>query len=192
METKGEINISPKYRKDDYLNLNLTINSGEIDWGKAIDIFKDRIVGRYFDQINALSNDINANGFTIMALNCLLIEALFQFRDGKDMTPGKNSKAYPRFLVEEFPHVFDVTSADLFYQSIRCGILHSAQTKEGARLSDDDSFIVNLVSGELVVSVLGITNQLKHYFDTYVNKLRDPNQRTIRTNFVKKMKFICR
>lgn len=192
METKGEINISPKYSRDDYLHLNLTINSSEADWGKAIDIFKDRIVGRYFEQIDILSNDINANGFTIMALNCLLIEALFQFRDGKDETPGKNSKAYPRFLVEEFPHIFDTLSADLFYRSIRCGILHSAQTKEGARLSDDDSFVVKLDSNDLVVSVVRITNQIKNYFNTYVNKLRDPNQITIRTNFVKKMRFICR
>ena len=89
METKGEVNISPNYNKDSYLNLNLTLQSSEADWNTAVAILKDRIEGRYINQIDLLSNDVNANGFTIMALNCLLIETLFQFRDGEEETTGK-------------------------------------------------------------------------------------------------------
>ena len=78
METKGEINISPQYSRDDYHKLKLSTTSSESDWKCAVNILKDRIQGRYINQIDLLSDDINANGFTIMALNCLLIEALYQ------------------------------------------------------------------------------------------------------------------
>lgn len=106
METRGEVNISPNYNKDSYLNLNLTLQSSEADWNTAVAILKDRIEGRYINQIDLLSNDVNANGFTIMALNCLLIETLFQFRDGEEETPRPNSKTYPAFLLKEFSTAF--------------------------------------------------------------------------------------
>lgn len=193
MEANGEIKISPKYSKEEYLNLKLSIRSDESKWSKAIDIFKDRIIGRYFNQIDLLSYDINSNGFTIMALNCLLIESLFQFRDGVDKTPGKNSQAYPRFLEEAFPHVFDSSSkANMFYHSVRCGILHSAQTKDGARLSDDSSFVIRLDNNVLVVSVLGLTNELRKYLNNYVIKLGGSAETKLRNAFIKKMSYICR
>ena len=108
MEAKGEINISPNYNKDSYLNLNLTLQSSEFDWNTAVTIFKDRIEGRFLNQIDLLSNDVNANGFTIMALNCLLIETLYQFKEGKDKTPSRcNKDVYSNFLIQEFPGVFN-------------------------------------------------------------------------------------
>ena len=109
MEAKGEINISPNYNKDSYLNLNLTLQSSEFDWNTAVTIFKDRIEGRFLNQIDLLSNDVNANGFTIMALNCLLIETLYQFKEGKDKTPSRcNKDVYSNFLIQEFPGVFNI------------------------------------------------------------------------------------
>lgn len=193
METKGEINISPNYNKDSYLKLNLTLKSGAADWNEAIAILRDRIEGRYFNQIALLAHDINANGFTIMALNCLLIETLFQFRDGKEETPRPNSKTYPAFLLQEFSSAFtDQQVAESFYSNIRCGILHSAQTKNESRLSDREDVIVTFDGETLVVSVKGITSMLKTYFERYLQKLSDPNESTLRTNFIKKMKFVCR
>ena len=194
METKGEIKLSPKYKKDDYSKLNLNANSDDQVWDQAIEIIKDRIYGRYFNQIDLLSNDINANGFAIMALNCLLIETLLQFRDGKAETPAKNNKAtYSNFLIEEFSSAFDTQpKAGRFYTDIRCGILHSAQTKNNSRLSDRKGFVVKFENDTLVVSVKGVSNVLKDYFKSYVKKLSDPKETTLRKNFVKKMKFVCR
>ena len=42
MEAKGEINISPNYNKDSYLNLNLSLQSSQSDWNTAVAILKDR------------------------------------------------------------------------------------------------------------------------------------------------------
>jgi hypothetical protein len=60
METKGEVNISPQYSRDDYHNLKLSETSSTPDWERAVNIFVDRIQGRYINQIDLLSNDINA------------------------------------------------------------------------------------------------------------------------------------
>lgn len=47
METKGEVNISPRYNRDDYYNLKLSVTSSESDWKYAVNILKDRIQGIY-------------------------------------------------------------------------------------------------------------------------------------------------
>ena len=82
MENKG-ITISPKYSQKDWLDLDLSKNSTE-DWNKVIEIFKDRMNGRYFKQIEALNNNLDISikffsGFVIMSITCLLIETLEQF-----------------------------------------------------------------------------------------------------------------
>ena len=59
-----------------------------------MDILNDRIQEKYLRQINELSSDISAKGFAIMALNCLLIEILLQFKEGVKETVGRNCKSY--------------------------------------------------------------------------------------------------
>lgn len=194
METKGIIKISPKYGKSDYHKLKLSLNSDESSWKAAIDIFKDRIQGRYLNQIDLLSCDINANGFAIMAINCLLIETLYQFENGLEKTEErKNKEKYTDFLKKMDSVSFDSdTKAESFYFNIRCGILHSAQTKRGARLSDEEGFVVKTENGVLIVSVKGVTDLLKKYFNKYTKKLLDANETELRKNFIEKMKYVCR
>lgn len=192
MESKGEVNISPRYKKEDYLCLNLSEQSSDRDWNKAIDILKDRIEGRYFNQIDLLSHDINANGFTIMALNCLLIEALYQFKEGKKQT-GNNKVEYSTFLTQAFPGEFNTKHlAQRFYSDIRCGILHSAQTYNESRLSDREDFVVKSENGILLVSVKRISALLRTYFDSYVDKLLDHKNLELRKMFIEKMHYVCK
>ena len=129
-----------------------------------------------------------------MALNCLLIETLYQFKEGKDKTPShRNKEVYSDFLMQEFPLVFNTQNiANSFYSNIRCGILHSAQTKNESRLSDREGIAVVLEGNTLVVSVKGMSLLLKKYFQWYLQKLSDPNEVTLRNNFINKMKFVCR
>lgn len=193
METKGEVNISPQYNRDDYHNLKLSITSSESDWECAVSILKDRMRGRYINQIDSLSNDINANGFAIMALNCLLIEALYQFENGLKETKSSNKEKYANFLKQMDSASFSVgTVAEDFYTHVRCGILHSAQTKAESRLSDREGFVVTIENNVLIVSVVGVTNLVKNYFNSYAGRLLDSNETELRKNFIKKMTFICR
>ena len=194
METKGEVRISPKYSRDDYHKLKLSPTSDNTTWETAVNIFRDRINGRYLNQIDLLSKDINANGFTIMALNCLLIEAFYQFENGLDETEKRqNKEKYSSFLKKIDSVSFNnVTLAEDFYSYIRCGILHSAQTKAESRLSDREGFVVAVEDGVLVISVKGFTDLVKKHFNNYSSMLLDGSDSILRKNFVKKMKFVCR
>lgn len=194
MEYNGDIYLSPKHKKEEYKKLNLSLSSDDDVWKKAVEIFDDRISGRYFSQITQLSDNINKNGFAIMALNCLLVETLFQFSEGKSQTPsGKNGTSYASFLQTEFPTAFDSQDKAMrFYKNIRCGILHSAQTTEKSRLTCDESYEINLEDDILSVSVKGFSDLIETYFKEYKKKLLAPSETRLRENFIKKMRYVCR
>jgi len=98
IKDKG-IKISPNYYQSDWNELNLTSNNLN-DWNKAIEIFNDRIEGRYFKQIQAMDENKDRSiglysGFAIMSLTCLLIETIEQFWEGNIQT-SKNSITNPK------------------------------------------------------------------------------------------------
>ncbi|PZR20504.1 MAG: hypothetical protein DI539_10660 [Flavobacterium psychrophilum] len=97
-----DIKISPKYYQSDWRALDLTKNNKN-DWSKAIDIFKDRIEGRYLKQIEALDTNADKDirfysGFAIMSLTCLLIETLEQFWTGNPQTSRKSKTSIKKKL----------------------------------------------------------------------------------------------
>lgn len=94
--------------------------------------------------------------------------------------------------MQEFPDFNTKDIAESFYTDIRCGILHSAQTKNESRLSDREGFVVTFEGCTLVVSVKGVSSLLKTYFENYLQKLSNASEVILRRNFIKKMTFVCR
>lgn len=200
MEHRGDTYISVNYKKEEYKFLELSPYSKNIDsWQRAIDIFEDRIEGRYLKVLSNLmdQNNLMRDGFVIMAVNCLLLETLLQFKMGWDETPsGQNKSSYKIFLKEAFPTVFKTNkSAEKFYTDIRCGILHSAQTKKKSKLTFDKNYVIDLVNYEgedyIYVDVYYMTQAIEKYYLNYVRNLKVENH-SDRFNFVKKMDYICK
>ncbi|MCM0624039.1 hypothetical protein M5J14_05815 [Lysinibacillus sp. OL1_EC] len=195
MEYNNESFISLRYTKDDFLDLRLCLNSDD-NWDTAIEIFQDRIQGRYFNVIDELiqREELMRDGFIIMALNCLLIETLLQFKNGWDETEGGNKRSYSDFLVSEFPRIFNLSLAGKFYSDIRCGILHSAQTKGKSKLTFNEDYVVKLVKYQnkeyVKVDVKNFTTEIRNYYNRYL-KMIENNKGDIRENFRKKMMYIC-
>lgn len=195
MERYGRTYISPEYTREDFLELGLSLESFDWVWQRALDIFEDRFQRRYFDPIGILMGDVNRNGFAIMALLCLLIETLYQFRDGLTAAqPGKNRESYVNFLRLNLPDVFDrAQKAECFYGDIRCGILHSAQTKNGSQLTFGKNYTVELFEGKKIrVDVRNLADRIWDYYMEYKGRLLNPEEVYLRENFIKKMKHICR
>ena len=124
-------------------------DANSVNWPKAIEIIKARIEHRYFlplEQIIKSDEDsIKYNcGFLIMSIDCLLIETLNQFylgiytsdekynRNNPDLNFRKNKHAFRDFFnySSYFPDFKNNEPViNLFYNEIRCGLLHQAQTK---------------------------------------------------------------
>lgn len=80
--------IAKGYKEDDFCRLDLS-SSITKDWNMAIDIFISRMEPRYLDSVRLLIAEDQKSelrkrkfGFAIMAINCLLIETLYSFRNG--------------------------------------------------------------------------------------------------------------
>lgn len=181
--------ISPRYSREDYLQIDLKINSPEKAWNYAVEIFENRFNGRYFSVIDLLERHLLDYGFAIMTLNCLLIEALMQFREGYPETPrDANIKEYKNFLVKHLG--FNENSAKRFYKEIRCGLLHSAETKNGSFFKIKNSKMIGYgQKGVLYVDINQVTKKIRDYFNMYCSELRDQESvnTELRANFIKKM-----
>lgn len=185
-----DVSISPQYTVQHWRALNF---SREEDWQKAVDIFEDRIRGRFLTMIDHIQHELFA-GFAVMALDCLLIETLQQFYEGVHETSGQPRDYFKRFLTQTpFEEHFDEKMAECFYTHIRCGILHQAEIKGSSRIRIDTPDLVRWADDRqgLVINRKKFHRKLAEVFANYVAQLRDPTNQGLRAKFRDKMDAIC-
>jgi hypothetical protein len=159
-------------------------------------MFVDRIETRFLEFIRLIERK-EPSGFVVMALDCLLIETLEQFRNGVPETPaGKSKNYFVNFLTKQsFGSLFNQTLAERFYYQIRCGILHQAEIKGDSRIVITKSVPLVKPSKQngLIINRKLFHTQLVKEFNDYVSRLRkyDPPDQRLRANFKKKMDCIC-
>jgi len=194
------------------------------DWPRMIQIFKDRMDFRYFGAIKAMI-DADENqptrryGFAILALDCLLLETLHQFYKGfkesrgngrsvegvkrKITKRGSNGQFFCEFLMQSsfvFKSFFESQpgAAIIFYQDVRCGILHSGETQKATlirvhKCNEDQNKLFEMIGEEEGIILYRDTFQrlLDQEFAEYCTNLKDENLKELRRKFVKKMGYIC-
>jgi hypothetical protein len=102
---------------------------GPEDWDTAINIVEDRIKGRWLDAADQLQREPHSGfGFAILALDCIVLESLWGFMNGKPTPLGQGEQVYRDILTG--PH-FEFTKAqsDGFLAQVRHGIMHDAETR---------------------------------------------------------------
>lgn len=186
------LKISPNYDIDYWKTLSFKTES---DWQKAIDIFEDRIRGRFFKVIDKFKKYTFA-GFAVIALDCLLIETLQQFFEGAYETPRKMSeKFFVKFLTQTiFKDDFDRSKAKLFYRQIRCGILHQAEIQGSSRILKQNTPLVMIADDNdgLIINRDLFHDKLTTVFEDYITSLRNPLNTNLRQKFRIKMNYICK
>ncbi len=75
------------------------------------------------------------NGFTMMAISCLMIEALESFRRGWANSNHKSEAAFCYFFNTNDSFKELRGHCEQFYKNVRCGILHQAETTGGWRIT---------------------------------------------------------
>ena len=191
MFINNDIYISPRFSRRNYVDLGLNSESAPDIWQNAVQIFEDRIKGRYLDPIYKLiDEDPNRNGFSAMALMCLLVDTFMQFRFGLPQSENRKSKWNYIVFMNKYLNIREDISSK-FYSDIRSGILHSAETRNGSYLIPDDYITIEPLRIErktiLKVSVRGMFRDIVQYFQNYCNELMDANNVECRRNFITKM-----
>jgi hypothetical protein len=174
------------------------------DWDTAINIFEDRIQGRFLNQI-ALIEGQYSSGFAVMALDCLLCETLQQFKEGREKSERFGITFIKFLTTSSFQNFFGTDQnkttsiAGVFYDQIRCGILHQAEAKSTSLIVFDyKSPLVDWSDTAhlgVVVNRRKFHKQLVQEFKSYISLLRNSpaihNQEPWKS-FKQKMDFICK
>ena len=171
------------------------------DWDIAVGVLESRIRGRYLDPIDFLIAAEETKppterrfGFTILAVDCLVIETLEAFIEGLEDTEGKSRATFCKFLRSRPLFAAEFTTEDLaeqFYYQFRCGILHQAEVGGDSRVWSIGP-LLQFDDGQIIVNRTKFHEVLKAEFETYLTELRDKKNTVLRTNFRTKMDFISR
>jgi hypothetical protein len=170
------------------------------DWATAVQILEGRIHERYIEPIDHLIAAEETRppterrfGFTVLAVDCLLIETLGAFLDGLEDTEGKSKVTFCRFLTTRplFAGDFTEDLAKRFYKEFRCGILHQAETGGDSKVWSVGPLIRD-DGGKLSVNRNKLHERLKAEFQNYLAELRNPANVDLRSKFRAKMDFISR
>jgi hypothetical protein len=195
----GELNhdnlsISPRYRVNNWVNARDANN-----WDEMINIFYDRIESRYLKPVRLIARDNEIgefSGFSILAIDCLIIETLNQFYLGVDETVSPHKMAFWNFFQnsDHFKNHFSQIKAFTFYSHYRCGILHQAQTKLKSVVRIDQKEMIQTVTARvsdgLIVDRSRFHSALEDEIASYTQKLKNGDV-NLRANFVTKMNIIC-
>ena len=190
--------IAPNFTSDQWRKLDL--EKSEDDWQTAIGVLDNRLQSRYIEPVELLiesEKDLNASdkkfGFTILAIDLLLMETIQAFKEGLETTDGKSKLVFMRFLEKSprFSGFFTTNKQrEKFYKEFRCGILHQAEIQSSALVWS----IGELYERQLDMEVLNrnaVHNALKADLQDYIAQLRKPESKELRNNFKKKMNFLA-
>lgn len=211
MEIAGKLTIK------DWIDLvgNIEENEVTIDydsnekWSLAFYFFEERIRTRYLNPIEAIlkMDDNLGEGFAVVNLQCSLIEMIECFINGlifnypnfikpSGAIYNKGSKSvFESFFKERKPFCgLDIDGLD-FYKSVRCGLLHETQTKNGwiIRAEGIDKSIENKI-----IFRNNFQRELEDLIIDYKSsivegkKLNNIESIELRKNFISKFNHICK
>jgi hypothetical protein len=135
----------------------------------------------------------NRHGFAILAVCCLMVEALESFRQGWPDTNRRSEAAFCGFFQShnEFSDLRPV--AHEFYRSIRCAILHQAETTQGWRIHRGSGTLYTTDGVIHWVSAWEFAQRLRRVLHAYSNSLETSDWRSPMWNKARaKLHAICR
>ena len=151
MKIAGNLTIS------NWEELSANLNCGnDNNWGRAFYFFEERIRTRYINPIKSILEigDNLGEGFAVVNLQCSLIETIesfingcnseyntkirkTQWKKGFTIIFNSNKEIFISFFNNRTPFKELNIDGGLFYQDVRCGLLHETQTKNNWKIKCD-------------------------------------------------------
>ncbi|MFZ6673084.1 hypothetical protein [Undibacterium sp. Xuan67W] len=202
MSNNRETYIAGKNTRADWIALRDTLIVGVPNgWDKAFtEFFEARLKLRYLDPIQVLQDKRTSNGegFSIVAIQCSLIEFFESMEQGKNYRHcnrgeqpaqfeySKSKKLFVKFLSTQppFSEAFSEGAAEDFYANVRCGLVHEARTKNGWRILANDTNGRFVSVADRIVYRNDFQLAIKSYVRAYGQKL--PNDPALQEAFIRK------
>jgi gamma-glutamyl AIG2-like cyclotransferase len=205
-----DMKIADQYTVADWNAMKPLLIPGRRDnWENAFDqFFRKRIETRYFKPIRLLQEhgDDKGEGFSIVAIQCSLIEFLASTRTGKSYKYLKNGgelgkfeynnskDVFIEFLTDTLPfkeHFSEL--AKCFYKNVRCALLHEARTKGKWKIIADskDNKIIRWTgqNSEKILYRNNLQEAFEKYVDDYGEKLK--TCKCLQAAFIRKFDSLC-
>lgn len=193
--------IAPGFASEDWLHLRSQLPEDgawpgtEAKWSRAIEAIRTRIEKRYFASVSCLRSSQHA-GFAVLALDCLLLETIESFRNGRRASNSGESRAACIRLLTESPHFrahFNEERASRFFAAVRNGLLHDGETRDGwlVKRSKRYSIVQDLGDGYIVVNRNKFHAAIEAEFGDYISGLSVPENTELRMNLVKALDDLC-
>lgn len=178
MELDGKKMYSPKYPLAELR---------DADDEKVLEAFGDRIRNWYIGPIASMLKD-PGNDFTSLAIECMLLDALSGYYFGlqKDSSP----KTFKDFTREVVPGMKERSTAEMFYDAFRNGILHETRIKKSGFISRRVDDVVVEDNGALYVNPQELHEVLQNWFDSYHKMLSE--KEGLRKRFFDRFIFLFR
>ncbi|ATG46330.1 hypothetical protein CEW89_01350 [Celeribacter ethanolicus] len=183
----------------DQLSQGATVELWEETYVKFL---KTRLYTRYLGPIDWLKDQTNGEGFTIVSIQCALIEFLAALKVGKNYRfpqngeqlsaheYSKSKELFCDFLSSSEPFKEWFVSEDVavdFYANVRCGLLHEARTKGGWKIKASGDVAIDY--DKKVVYRKQLDDAIREYLCNYKEKLKsDPD---LQAAFIRKFNHLC-
>lgn len=158
------------------------------DKEKIANFISERFTERY---IAPFSNNKQKNGFSMLAISCLMIEALESFRQGWPNSDRKSALAFCYFF-DRSTNFHELKGyCQEFYKHIRCGLLHQAETTGGWHITRKKNTLfekdTKTIDATLFLEKVGLE------VEAYANELKESewNSQLWKKTRVK-LKHICK
>ena len=205
----NEVKIAGRLTTENWYNISKTLNSKEAErWRAAFKLFEIRTITRYLNPIKEIINMElnNGEGFAVVNLQCSLIETLecfingwkFEYPnfikpDGNSFTGSRN--VFLSFFHNRTPFKLSQIDGNDFFISVRCGLLHETQTKNGWKIlsSGNDKSIENKIIYRNNFQK-DIESIIKNYQEAIINgsDFDGIENKVLRENFIAKFNHICK
>lgn len=185
--------------------IQLNADENAAHWDATFDDFlMKRLKYRYLNPIKLLQENsrYQGEGFTIVSIQCAIIEFLAALKEGKNYKYLKNgeklgeheyaisSKIFCDFLTHEdpfgecFPNNSD---SQEFYRNVRCALLHEARTKNGWRILATSGIAVDVKKKIVRRDQLqdAITSYLKSYKELLIK------EKSVQEAFIRKFDHLA-
>ena len=177
--------------KDTKLSSSYTVRKyKELKLAQDRDNIAELIYERFFERyIRPFESNSNKHGFSMMAVSCLMIEALHSFKNGWKRTRGKGGVAFENFFSNS-THFKEFFGTDVdFYSNIRCGILHQAETNAGWKIIRKGPL---LDKSQKTINATKFMVALKRELYEYTSNMkREPFDSVAWKKAIQKLDYVC-